>query len=246
MVDNGSTDGGDEYIAANYPWIRLVKCEENLGFGAANNIALRIALKEGYDYVYLLNQDAWLEKDTLGLLLAAGSDYALLSPVQRASDGSLDRNFARKCGKYLQADVSEVPFVMAAHWLIKSDVLRCVGGFSPAFKLYGEDDNWIDRLHYRGLKCAVISSASAVHDRASREESKDRRMRLKCVASVVRVSNPSYCFALMAVLEPCRLVATAIKNCSLVPLRFILDLIKRYPELMSYRRASLKGGAFLD
>ena len=57
-VDNGSTDGTPEYIAANFPEVQLHCTGENLGFGRANNVGLQKAVAEGYDYVYLLNQDA--------------------------------------------------------------------------------------------------------------------------------------------------------------------------------------------
>ncbi|MBO6238114.1 MAG: glycosyltransferase family 2 protein, partial [Bacteroidales bacterium] len=65
VVDNGSADGTLERIRAEFPGTRIIETGENLGFGAANNIGLRIALDEGYQFAYLLNQDAWLEKDTL-------------------------------------------------------------------------------------------------------------------------------------------------------------------------------------
>ena len=78
---------------------------------------------------------------------------------------------------------------MAAHWLVSRGALRKVGGFSPAFRQYGEDDNYIDRLHWHGFSCGVGPAASAVHDRSGRSLPKEGRMRLKCVAPVVKLSN---------------------------------------------------------
>ena len=69
VIDNFSTDDTVQMIKKNYPEVRLICSNENLGFGRANNIGLRIALEENYDAAFLLNQDAWVEKKTIGTLL---------------------------------------------------------------------------------------------------------------------------------------------------------------------------------
>ena len=68
VIDNGSTDGTPDYIAEYFPEMKIVATGENHGFGRANNIGFRHAMKNGYEYVYLLNQDAWVFPDTFGIL----------------------------------------------------------------------------------------------------------------------------------------------------------------------------------
>ena len=63
VIDNASNDGTVEYIRENFPEIYLIESEENLGFGRANNIGMRYALDHGCDYVFLLNQDAWIKPE---------------------------------------------------------------------------------------------------------------------------------------------------------------------------------------
>lgn len=267
VVDNCSLDGTDGYIDENYPGVRLVRNDENVGFGAANNQGFRIALDEGYDYVYLLNQDAWLHEDTLEKMVAAFGKtrrYAVLSPVQTSARGKLDAQFSKKCRKHLKKDgaVSEVPFVMAAHWLIPRKALLTVGGFSPAFDLYGEDDNWIDRAHFFGLKAGVVVGARAVHDRADRgrppkgadrqtrkayeDAARERRLRLKCISTVVKLSNPGHSFAARLIVEPLELLGMSVKNFSGVPAKYIPQLLRRSGELRKLRKQSKAQGAFLD
>jgi N-acetylglucosaminyl-diphospho-decaprenol L-rhamnosyltransferase len=273
VVDNGSTDGTCDFIETSYPEVKLVVNEDNIGFGAANNIGLQAALDGGYNFVYLLNQDARLEKNTIaGLLEAFTPEYGILSPVQVDDRGRLDKRFAKKCGKFLKAawqnvaEVSgedalraksslqadgevarvEVPFVMAAHWMITRTALQKVGGFSPAFLQYGEDDNYIDRLHYFGLKCGVVPSVKGVHDRAKRKMTRPQKMALKCISTVVKISNPSHSFFWRRILEPLELVGMGIKNISLIPFRYIPELTSRYPELRRLRADSKKEGAFLN
>ena len=255
VVDNGSTDGTREYVREHFPEAELILSDGNPGFGAANNIGLRIALERRYDFVYLLNQDAWVEKDTIGALVAASRpEYGVLSPLQTDASGRLDAQFARKCSRRLKSAscvapdprmVVDVPFVMAAHWLLSRKALVEVGGFSPAFRQYGEDDNYIDRLHWRGLQCGVVPAARAVHDRASRKTPKEKRMRLKCIAVVVRLSDPGRCFLWRRMTYPLELVGMSLKNFSLIPLRFIPELRTRIPELRRLRKESKKKRAFL-
>ena len=100
--DNDSTDGSADLVASRFPQAHLVRSAENVGFAKANNMGFQYALDHGYDYVYLLNQDAWLEEGALDILLAAASahpEFAVLSPLQM-TDGyqALDYQFSRICG----------------------------------------------------------------------------------------------------------------------------------------------------
>ena len=100
VVDNDSSDGSADWIHEHYPAAKLIRSAENLGFSKANNLGFEWALSHSYDYVYLLNQDAWLEDGAMEKLIAAAEEhpeYAVLSPLQMA-DGykDLDRQFAKR------------------------------------------------------------------------------------------------------------------------------------------------------
>ena len=68
VIDNCSNDRTVEIIKAQYTYVRLIENHANLGFGKANNIGMQLALQEGYDAVFLLNQDAWIGSDMLATL----------------------------------------------------------------------------------------------------------------------------------------------------------------------------------
>ena len=98
--DNDSTDGSADFVEAEYPQAKLVRSADNLGFSIPNNKGMQYALDKGYDYVYLLNQDAWLEPGALEKMVAvadAHPEYGLLSPMQMI-DGykELDEQFAKR------------------------------------------------------------------------------------------------------------------------------------------------------
>ncbi len=250
VVDNGSSDGTREYIQSMFPNAILIVNDNNVGFGAANNIGFNYAIKHGYKFTYLLNQDAWLCKDCLKTMIASiRTGYGILSPMQTDAKGRLDRNFKKQCGKYLSvekdSEVVTVPFVMAAHWLVPTATIKIVGGFSPAFTQYGEDDNYIDRLHFHRLKCGVVTAATAIHDRSERPSDKEKRMRLKCISTIVRLSNPNSSFTLQRIITPLRLLGISIKNCSTSPLAFLPKLWEKMPVIRKARKESKSQGAFL-
>ena len=248
VVDNASTDGTAEYVREHFPGCRLLACQDNLGFGQANNLGLESAVREGYEFVYLLNQDARVTEETIGRLEdACRPGYGILSPIQKGASGRLDANFQDKCGALIQkgGELVKVPFVMAAHWLVDVRALKTIGGFSPAFPHYGEDDTFIDRVHWWGLSCGVVPAASAVHDRAERKTPRSKRLELKCISTVVKLSNPGNCFFGRMLWEPLALLGMSVKNFSTVPAQFIPTLVKRYPELRERRKESRKKAAFL-
>src|ERR1700682_6100932 len=55
VVDNASGDGSPELVAAEFPWVRLIRNDRNVGFGAAHNQVLRVFSGR---YVLILNSDA--------------------------------------------------------------------------------------------------------------------------------------------------------------------------------------------
>ena len=191
VVDNGSTDGTIDFIKSHYPNTIVIENSKNVGFGQANNQGLQYALDHGYDYIYLMNQDAWVMPDTLSRLteiMEVHPDYGILSPMQLESNGQrMDNNFASlTLGRLMNSpdfindlyfkrlqDTSEVSFVMAAHWMLSLSCLRAVGGFSPTFHLYGEDNNYIQRAHTHGFKVGIAPGVHAVHNREYREKTKE-------------------------------------------------------------------------
>lgn len=177
VVDNGSTDRTADYIAKHYPTALLYRSPKNLKFGKGNNLGLEYAIRHGYDYVYLLNQDAWVMPDTFSKMLAVFEnhpEYGLLSPMQMAPNNIVfEMLFNRLVVKrlptdYSSAQVCDVDFVQAAHWMISRRCLETIGGFSPSFPHYGEDENYCDRTLFKGFKIGVIPQASAVHDAANK------------------------------------------------------------------------------
>ncbi len=205
VVDNGSTDGTVEALREKHPSAEIIETGENLGFGKANNIGIRRAMDAGCDYVYLLNQDAWVDPDTIGRLVEvqlANPDYFILSPVQLAGDRKKpDAGFQRLCsGRNCPGYLDDVErgelkplyptgFVMAAHWLLPRKSLEIIGGFASVFPHYGEDDNYIHRVRYHGCKVGICPGIYGVHDREDRKVSEDAKIRALYVMFLAKACN---------------------------------------------------------
>jgi GT2 family glycosyltransferase/glycosyltransferase involved in cell wall biosynthesis len=71
VVDNGSSDGSGEFVRRNFPGVKLVALERNLGFGGGSNAGVRAAKN---DIVVLLNSDMRVAPDFLAPLVEGFTD----------------------------------------------------------------------------------------------------------------------------------------------------------------------------
>ena len=262
VVDNGSDDKTAEYIKSHFPSVILIESQENLGFGKANNLGMKYALENEYDYIYLLNQDAWVMPDTFQIMIEAHikhPEYGILSPIQlTASMDRFDNNFARICRLekrkcnllenlfFHSGCVSDITCVMAAHWLISRQCLTKVGGFSPVFPHYDEDDNYAERVLYKGFKVGIVHEAKAVHDREYREYSNDFLM-YKSYVDWIRllssVNKGSTTNPWLACLKTALWLSVRFK--SMKPLGYYMKLLKQKSSIKRFRLESYKDSAFL-
>lgn len=203
VVDNNSSDNSVAKIKQDYPQVLLIENKHNLGFGKANNIGLAYALENNFDYAFLLNQDAWIEKDMLQKLVTASEEnpnYGILSPVHLSTSGTrLDHGFANYSNintvEQLPQPTSQlvdIPFVNAAFWLLPIGTVKKIGGFSPLFFHYGEDRNYIQRTTYHNYKIGYLPCAFATHDRQGREVSNNDFLYAEYVYFLSELANINY------------------------------------------------------
>ena len=239
VVDNASADGSADFVEREYPEAVLVRNSENLGFTQANNVGFRYALESGYDFAYLLNQDAWIFPSTLGDLLKASDEKsAILSPEQKAADGvSYDKLFEKNVLSKITSTDGSVPRVMASHWLVNLGILRKIGLFNPLFPIYGQDDNLCDRARYMGYKVRVVQGVSAIHDRLYREEPLERIVyRNYFTSSLVRLADPSRSYFLEILRVIPFTIVKAIKYKSFLPFRYLPKIFSSLSEVKSSRK----------
>ncbi|WP_140487625.1 glycosyltransferase [Flavobacterium sp. GSA192] len=209
IVDNNSADGTRAFLKNNFSNITTIFLNENVGFGQANNIGIKKALEYDFQYLFLVNQDVYIEVDTIKNLVEAhtqNQDYGILSPIQLNGRGlGLDRSFSNYLSSHLCENfisdlytnklanrIYSIKFVNAAAWLLSRKCIEIVGGFNPSFFHYGEDDNYIQRVKYHGFKVGVLANTNVCHDRGERKENKyfDDKNLVRKRDMILKLSNP--------------------------------------------------------
>ena len=204
IIDNFSTDNTIDIIEKNFSNVILIKSEKNLGFAKANNIGIKYALEHGVDYVFLLNQDAWVENDTIEKLLNSFKqilDAGIVSPIHlNGNKMGLDCGFVNYIANYNTAnfisdlycnclvDCYETKFVNAAAWLISRKCIEKVGGFDTSvFFHYGEDDDYCNRVIYHGFKIIINTKTTICHDRDERNGKRPKEFELQKYNTVYKI-----------------------------------------------------------
>ena len=155
---------------------------------------MRMALEEDYDYVFLVNQDAWIEPNTVGTLVGWQKISRLRSAFAGIlTEGGAPRRFVRQVwgdGGFIEkSDIVEAAFVNAAFWFIPVSALKKVGGFSPLFFHYGEDVDYIHRMRFYGYRVGYTPLTSGCHDRQNRPITRQTQMKLDRVYYLSVVSD---------------------------------------------------------
>ncbi|HEX3246421.1 MAG TPA: glycosyltransferase family 2 protein [Chloroflexota bacterium] len=207
VVDNASTDGSADMVAAEFPWVKLIRADRNGGYAYGNNLALR---ESSGRYVMLLNPDALIPPGAIEALydyLDAHPRAAVVGPRVLRPDGSLDlacrRSFptlevssyrmlglsklfprSRKFGRYnltyLDADEgAEVDSVVGACMLVRRAAIEQVGLLDEQFFMYGEDLDWAFRMKQAGWSILYHPGVTVLHRKG---ESSRRRSEAATVA----------------------------------------------------------------
>ena len=147
LIDNNSPDKTPDFIEQNFSEVKITRANRNLGFGKANNIAIKQALSEGYDYFFLLNQDAYLRPDTIESLIriAENGEYGIIAlSILMEMEVKFDfyfRDFVLgKCPDFINQSVTggnrtifESEFIPAAGWFLPRKTIEEIGGFDSLF-----------------------------------------------------------------------------------------------------------------
>ncbi|MEM7116836.1 MAG: glycosyltransferase family 2 protein [Chloroflexota bacterium] len=176
IVDNGSTDGSAGWLEEQWPQIKLLPQTQNLGFAAANNIAIRHSQAP---YLITLNNDTKLEPSCLAELVAAAKqpDVGMVAaqivqwqePTRLDSAGiEVDKagigwNRGWGCPVSEAGEETAVFGPSAAAALYKRAMLDEVGLFDEDFFAYYEDVDLAWRGQRAGWRCLYTPKARVHH-----------------------------------------------------------------------------------
>lgn len=177
VVENASSDGSADMLAADYPWARVVPLAETVGFGEANNAGARICTAP---WLVLLNQDTVVHEGALADFLAVLKEH----PEVGVAGGKIfdgDGELERSTGSYptltsLVLDTAqrmlpplrplaglrsvqhwkaydrtrEVGWVTGAYLWIRRDLFESLGGFDENIFMYCDDIDLCYRARLAG------------------------------------------------------------------------------------------------
>jgi len=182
VVDNGSTDGSPQRIAAARPQTELLALPENLRFAGGNNRGLRLALDDGADAVMLLNNDTEADPGLFEKLVAAleqdagaGAAAPLIyfgAPSDRiwyaggrcrvALGHTSHRGLrAHDDGRY--RSVEATGYLTGCCLVAWRDTWNRVGLLDERYHLYAEDCDWSLRARAAGYRLLFVPTARLWH-----------------------------------------------------------------------------------
>ena len=182
LVDNGSHDGSADRLAREFPAVRIIRNEQNLGFTGGNNVGIRDALERSPDYLLLLNNDTVVAPNFLSeLVKVAETDkrigllnpkiYYFEPPDRIWYAGGIRKPWRvfplhlglrkRDDGSYNQT--REVSFITGCALMIKAVVVRQIGLLDEVFFLTFEDADWSMRASRAGFKQFYVPASVIWH-----------------------------------------------------------------------------------
>jgi len=184
VVDNASADGSVEAVQAKFSEVRVHALPTNLGFGGANNVGVALARGE---FVLLLNSDTVFMNDAVAAYLSASRRLGRQTPgalgaqlydregkithsygwFPRVHEEILHRLGLRRLPVEdttpLGTQDRRVEYVTGAALFLRTEDFRRIGGFSPRFFMYYEDNELQWRLWHAGKASFVVSGPRILH-----------------------------------------------------------------------------------
>lgn len=192
VVDNASADGTVGMIEARYPWVKLIKSPENLGFSKGNNVGIRECTGR---YIALINPDVQVLPgclDALADFLDQNPKIGNVGPRVLNPDGTLQsscRQFPTLwnnfCNSTSLASVFKgsrlfagehmfffphdrtmaVNVLVGCFSMIRREAFDAVGLLDEGLFMYGDDVDWCRRCWKAGWEVVFFPGAQAIHDR---------------------------------------------------------------------------------
>jgi hypothetical protein len=173
IYDNASSDRSKEVIKAQFSKVKLIEGRENIGFGRANNVAMRYSTSQ---YILFVNNDLILDKDCSKILLDSFTEpkIAIVNPI-------IYKGWKKKKNQPIYAFGSTTDINGFNYGLYDSrpdsDNLNCFSGacfmaraevvkklkFEKSFFLYYEEAEISARILKRNLKIARVAGAKSYH-----------------------------------------------------------------------------------
>jgi GT2 family glycosyltransferase len=199
VVDNASTDDSVAMVREKHPWARVHVNPENLGGTGGFNAGMRIALAEGYDYYWLMDNDIVVHRgafEALRKTMDGDRRIGLVgSRVLYLEDPEVTQEIGGRVewssGRLLQMDkdatdrdarLNDVDFASACSLFARTAAARQAGIWDPGYFVTFDDVDWGVRMKRAGWR--VVASSEAVVEHASFFSRRPKQGLVTCYYSV--------------------------------------------------------------
>jgi GT2 family glycosyltransferase len=174
LVDNASEDDSLGHLSGLGDDITLIESPVNAGWTGGNNIGVKQALAAGYEFIFILNNDAFVERNTLAVLLASFRENATRKPIL----GPVHKNYGEDRYDFLgfiddhAITTESVQTLDKTYdtWFIKGAAIfahrshfETVGFFDDRFFLNWDDSDWCMRAVKAGYPLLMVRDAVIKH-----------------------------------------------------------------------------------
>jgi hypothetical protein len=190
VVDNASGDGSAEMVLSEFPEVRLIRAQRNLGYAGGNNLGLAAAAGR---YLMIMNPDILVWPGSLERLVAfmdAHPAVGLAGPRLTNPDGSTQQSCyrfhtpmipvyrrtvvgrlphaRRALASFLMEDFDhaapqEVDWLLGGALIARREAAEAVGPLDERFFLYFDDTDWCRRFWEKGWKVMYCPESVMVH-----------------------------------------------------------------------------------
>lgn len=178
LVDNASVENDARTISQQFPEVKTIRSELNGGFSAGNNLGIRWALEQEYEYIALLNNDTVVAPNMLELLCQYASETSVSAPKMLYyskpetiwyGGGKINRKTGNAEHYYMNQEdpgdktVRKCDFATGCCIMIPASVFRKVGLLDERFFMYCEDSDFCLRLKENGIGINYVPEAKLWH-----------------------------------------------------------------------------------
>ena len=183
VVDNGSSDGSEEWVKNNYPRAYVLRSEKNLKYSGGFNFGMEYAFREKKaDYVLITNNDVKADSKVISSLVEVAESDAMagfvIGKVYYYNTPNVFQTVGKRYDQVLwnrghignreedegQYDtVEERAWCDDIYWLVKREVWEKTGGYDTEFAFQGEDFDWQVRAKSLGYKIMYTPYAKLWH-----------------------------------------------------------------------------------
>ncbi len=183
IVDNGSTDGSQELFRERFPNCTLLETGHNLGYAGGNNVGISYALKQGFDFFFVLNNDTVVDPQIVEAFLEGfesepkagilgGKIYLMDEPDRFDHFGgkwnkktlSFDYvGYKELDDKRRWEEPLHLDYVCGAGIMIRRSVFESIGLLEPRFFLFWEETDFCFQARKAGFFVMTCPRAKLWH-----------------------------------------------------------------------------------